>query len=646
MRRMWLAILVSWLGMVGAPSAAEAQDHCGGHACASAGTRLLSVSSERSAMLNALLSSLTGSSVNLSVADYNALAAADLKLDGFLAALQAELSIVNYEDILAADVTLATVFEAAASALVTQDGQVAATALGHLLLVTLPDQPISLGDMLHVDLRGNALATSAINVLDLVTGSVSLFNHEHAIAVENVTLTGASLGLGALIQDLDLGVTVPVPPIYVCGPEGTSFRSASIRLRVRIRLVNISTNLINLVDLGLVSATLTVGNLDLVVDVAPGLGVLETIDAVNSAVTVRATPGVVSLYLGTVSDANLLDRTTEIDPATELGFAKIAALSVGVLNLPVSLISVNARGYAVGDDSSPEDLAFTAPYPKYLTARTQGDFLSSLVQDLLTSLELQVGTIANVTTNVANAVIGQVTNLLKGAGTVLATPLNSVASSLLNPLLHVLGVGLGELDVAICSVPCAVPAGTPCDDGLFCTVSEVCDGAGQCTGGVSPCSEPTSACLESACSESDDSCGVAYVGCIVEGSCFPPGPVAGLCLSCDPTQTPIELVATPGCSESDSGEPMLTGPNGGGEFGDGGTIYLDGGTGGDAGMDDDVEVRGDVVTGLAGGSRCAVAPGSKRSFDVWLLSLLAGVFVQRSRRTFLRAKSDRKNRSA
>ena len=615
---------------MGAPHAAQAQNHCGGHVCATAGTRLLSVSTERSVMLNALLSSLTGASIKLSVADYNALATTELKLDNFLAALKADLTVVNYTDVLTANVTLDTVLKAAASALATQDGQAAADVLGALLLVALPDQTFALGDMLRLDLRGNALATSVINVLDLVTGTASLFNHRNAITVENVSVTGAALGLGSLIQDLDLGVTVPVPPVYACGPEGTSFRSASLRLRLRVRLVNVSTSLVNLVDLGLLSAGVAVGNLDLVLDIAPGLGVLQSIDAVNAAVTVRATPGVVSLYLGTVSDANLLDRTTPIDPATELGFAAVASLSVSVLNKPISVVSVKARGFAVGDDSSPEDLVFTAPYPKSLTAVTQGDFLSSLVQDLLNSLEVQIGTIANVTNNVANAVIGQVTNLLKGVGNLLVTPLNAVASNVLNPLLHTLGIGLGELDVSICAAPLPIPEGTPCDDGMYCTANEVCDGHGHCAGGFSPCEDPGNVCLRAVCSESSQSCSTDFAGCMIEGSCVPAGPVAGTCMTCDPTQSVIDLVPTPGCAgpagEQDGGVPMRNGSGcGGGEFCDGGTLYLDGGD-----PEGDVDISGEVKVGLAGGSRCAIAPYGRRSADAWMWLLVTCLFLQRA----------------
>src|SRR5882762_8623705 len=57
---------------------------CSGGPCVGAGPRLASVNSSRSALLNALLGDLLGSSVNLTVADWNALAQGDVNLAVYL----------------------------------------------------------------------------------------------------------------------------------------------------------------------------------------------------------------------------------------------------------------------------------------------------------------------------------------------------------------------------------------------------------------------------------------------------------------------------------------------------------------------------------------------------------------------------------
>ena len=49
------------------------------------------------------------------------------------------------------------------------------------------------------------------------------------------------------------------------------------------------------------------------------------------------------------------------------------------------------------------------------------------------------------------------------------------------------------------------PAGTPCDDGLFCTVGEQCDTSGACIGAPVPC-ESSSVCVAATCVEAIKAC--------------------------------------------------------------------------------------------------------------------------------------------
>ena len=48
--------------------------------------------------------------------------------------------------------------------------------------------------------------------------------------------------------------------------------------------------------------------------------------------------------------------------------------------------------------------------------------------------------------------------------------------------------------------------GTACDDGLFCTTDDVCDGAGACSGGARDCSGLDSQCTQGRCNEPTDEC--------------------------------------------------------------------------------------------------------------------------------------------
>jgi len=51
------------------------------------------------------------------------------------------------------------------------------------------------------------------------------------------------------------------------------------------------------------------------------------------------------------------------------------------------------------------------------------------------------------------------------------------------------------------------PQNTECDDGLFCTIDDVCDGAGWCgSGGDNPCKEAEDDCNDGHCDEAGDKC--------------------------------------------------------------------------------------------------------------------------------------------
>ncbi|MEZ4459638.1 MAG: integrin alpha [bacterium] len=87
-------------------------------------------------------------------------------------------------------------------------------------------------------------------------------------------------------------------------------------------------------------------------------------------------------------------------------------------------------------------------------------------------------------------------------------------------------------------------AGTTCDDGLFCTVNDVCDGAGACTGGgARDCSSVAIECFDAtACDEANDQCvpsvpsaiGTACGGdlCTTNGMCDGAGACTGTAVDC------------------------------------------------------------------------------------------------------------------
>lgn len=98
-----------------------------------------------------------------------------------------------------------------------------------------------------------------------------------------------------------------------------------------------------------------------------------------------------------------------------------------------------------------------------------------------------------------------------------------------------------------CSNPDA-PAGTSCDDGLFCTSVDTCDGAGTCTGGGRPRCDDLQSCTADTCEESTDACVFTMIGgCIIGGACVGEGTVhVGYpCLHCDPAANPTDWSPRP-----------------------------------------------------------------------------------------------------
>jgi len=81
-----------------------------------------------------------------------------------------------------------------------------------------------------------------------------------------------------------------------------------------------------------------------------------------------------------------------------------------------------------------------------------------------------------------------------------------------------------------------LPAGSPCDDGLFCTEDQACDGDGRCVGVGNPCDDDGVICTDTVCNEATDSClhPIADGYCYIGGVCYNDGDInpADTCEKC------------------------------------------------------------------------------------------------------------------
>ena len=404
-RRFFLVALLTVTAFALAPAPVKAQTGCTTGACISAGPRLVSVDSTQGPVLNLLLQSLLpGTTVNVSVLDWNALAGADINLNALVTQLGLNLGISDTSQVLATDITLAQL-QLAMVQVLQADGQTAAANVLDALPLDVPGLTgqIRLADLLQIDLPQGSLADIDLDVLDLITGSAQLYNFRNVVTTPTpITVDTAALGLAGL-ANLQLWLQVVEPPVIVCGPEGTSFHTSAIRIKLNVDVVQgfdtqAIIDALNAAGLGLTNISLTadVLRLQLYADVARAEGTITAIDYVAGAVTFQARPGLVNFYVGTVDDNLFFNRShvvtnADVTPVVinnlQLGF-RVNLAGVGLLDVQVPL-TVTGRAAATG---SPDLQSFTvnAPFPQTRTASSGTVSAGTLIVDLLNNLDIEV----------------------------------------------------------------------------------------------------------------------------------------------------------------------------------------------------------------------------------------------------------------
>src|SRR6266403_1907514 len=432
--------LVLFIGLSFAlPGSAHAA--CSGGPCVGAGPRLASVDSSRSVLLNALLGDLLGTSFNLTLANWNAIAQGDVNLAGYLNALQTQVGVSNPSQALSANATVAQLVSAMAVAAQADGNTAMANALSSLQpQVAGLSGTVKLGDLLSVSLPNGALSSVKLNAMDLVTGAIQLYNYRNVVTTPNpVTISGSAIGLGSVVNSVQLYAQIIEPPTYVCGGVGTQFHTGAVRVKLNVDLVDLQPNASALnAPPTITGASVTIGQVQLYVEVARAEGTIAAVDAVSHAVTIQATPGVADLYLGTISDSVFFNRTHVIDASTDLDYSTIGTLSVNA-----TTVSIQAKSYARGQAPFTSNLFFTGPYPQTQTASSSAAFASNLVDSLVTNLSLRLSPSLGALDSV---IIPTLKTIVNGA---ITPALNSILTGLVDPLLEILGIRLGEVDLTV-----------------------------------------------------------------------------------------------------------------------------------------------------------------------------------------------------
>lgn len=379
------------------------------HAAFSAGSYLLrlSATAEDANLLNLLLGGLLGSSLALDAVSYQGLASTDLNLAQLV---RAHGSVGTVEELLAADLSVAEVIGLAATAV--GQNSAAAASLSQLQLAAVNNAAVSLADVLDVSVpASDAAGKVGINVLDLISTTLMVANQNHAVSLPLAVNLGSLLNVNALVNVIE-------PPRIAVGPPG---RNAAGGWCAQARTAQIEAR-------ATVQANLGVAALDLALaaTVAPGEAHLESLDTVPGATraVINATPGIATLALTNAAGS---------------GSATLTALGIPVaigLDLPIQTAGGSDLVY---DVASP--VAEHLPMRQSIAAPLGGSLASALANPGAVRLELPVlGPI------LGGLVSGIVSPLL---GTVVSPLLGFIGSALLDPLLRLLGLQLGGLDVTL-----------------------------------------------------------------------------------------------------------------------------------------------------------------------------------------------------
>ena len=456
-----LSILAGGLFSLSLIPKVSAADTCMG-ACISAGPQLASVNSSQSVLLNALLGQFLDTTINITVVDWNAIATSDINLDDLLTQLQTDLTLGSPSAALTTDITLGELLTAAATVAQTDGNTALQTALNNFnaAIPGLTDT-IQLGDLLSIGFPEDAFSNVDLNVLDLLTGSIQLFNYDNVATTPTpISLTGTDLGLGGTLNSVEIGAQVIEPPIYLCGLEGNTFNSGAIRLYTDLDLVDISINFSTLETAleGLLGALIDVqidadiADLTLYAEIAKLEGTITAVDAVAQTVSVSATPGVADIYLGDMPLATFFNRAIILDETTHLDYGTVGNFGITVEDTLLSStlvdtsVGIEAQAHA---DTTPgaSTLNFTGAYPETQTINGAG-INATLVSDLISDLDIQLsGSLGGLLDPLVAGTIEPALEL--GVTNILDPLVETLLDDLIDPALNLLGIGIGKGTVTV-----------------------------------------------------------------------------------------------------------------------------------------------------------------------------------------------------
>jgi len=392
------------------------------------GSRLLAL---RGGVANAVLSGLTGSSVNLSVMDYESLLRADVDLLTYVDALRTRLDLeaASFDETLQHDVEAPDAIEAIADALPATETRAigairrladASRGAGRLDGV---DRLIDLGPYGAQDHALSGPTQVRVSAMDLASAVLQIAGGDRQVRLE----LGAGVpGLASTDVWLAIGERPNNSPwLAITDDESVVIRTAQTRLYIE---ANVRPG----GDLGAAQVRLPI-----LIELAPARARLVDIRCGISRnsreVTLAVAPGIGSLSLGGINLNQLDNFRAELRPTR-------AAL----VRAPLIQADGHARIDVGGEQWSNVRFSGSEIDRGAVKSVATRDAAQATISSLLGRTDLTVR-VAGLGLN-----LGGVTSALRGALTAAAAPLDG----LINGLSDLLGVRLGEADVRVNGVRC------------------------------------------------------------------------------------------------------------------------------------------------------------------------------------------------
>lgn len=372
----------------------------------SAGTSSANLNTQDSALLNSLLTRLLGSNINLSLASYKGLADTNITLAQLL---EAQGTVTSVEQLLALDLTTRQYLDLLSRA-VSLTGTVTADIVHDLQVLALAASKgniVRIADVLDIAYPDpNAVLGVGVNLLSLINTGAIVANGENGITLPLAINIGSLVNTSTTINIIEPPQIAIGPPASASGEACTVARTAQVRI-----LSGVSASVLGLarIDLGLR------------VEVAQGEASLQSVTDTGSItqVSINGRPGIASVRL-TGSSGN-----GEASISALLGLARLAEIS---LNLPLAEPTGRAMDFSVARPAKNN-------LPQVRSTSTQVS--SSLANALNLSSTLQVKLVGLDLFGIVGRVLEPVVRPL----------LVTLASTIIDPLLKLLGIQLGVLEV-------------------------------------------------------------------------------------------------------------------------------------------------------------------------------------------------------